>query len=352
MAWLIILLLIVFNALYVIAEFTAVRLRATQLQPLAKRGNRRAAGLLSVLQDGAELDRYVAACQIGITLSSLIAGAYAQGALTAPLAALLQRLGGLGDGAAHSTAAVVVLTGLTSVQVLFGELVPKSFALQFTLRSALWVYAPMRLSLKLYSGFLRVLNGSAHLLMRPFGVKPGRAHHAYTPEELELLIAESAPSGVLASESRCRLLRALALGRRTAGDLMVPRKRIAALDIATSSDEVLRRVIASPYMRLPVCEGSLDKTLGLLHTKDLACHFARHGELPPLRDVLRPLPRVRRGLKADQLLTLLRQQHTSQALVVGRSGRVEGLVGLEDVLETLLGRMGDELKPALEPAHA
>lgn len=352
MAWLIILLLIAVNALYVIAEFTAVRLRATQLQPLVNKGNRRAAGLLATLQDGAKLDRYVAACQIGITLSSLIAGAYAQGALTAPLAGLLQRVGGLGDGAAHSTAAVAVLVVLTGVQVLFGELVPKSFALQFTLRSALWVYAPMRLSLKLYSGFLRVLNGSAHLLLRPFGVKPGRTHHAYTSEELELLIAESPQSGVLAQESRGRLLRAFTLGRRTAGDLMVPRKRIAALDITVAPDEALRRLIASPYMHLPVCEGSLDKALGLLHMKVLAWHFARQEALPPLRDILRPLPRVRRGLKVGPLLTLLREQHAAQALVVGRGGRVEGLVSLEDVLQTLLGRMGDELEPAREPAHA
>ncbi|RKG64541.1 HlyC/CorC family transporter, partial [Corallococcus exercitus] len=327
MAWLVILLLIAVNALYVIAEFTAVRLRATQLRPLAQKGNRRAAGLLAVLQDGAKLDRYVAACQIGITLSSLIVGAYAQGALTAPLAALLQRLGGLGSGAAHSTAEVTVLAGLTGAQVLFGELVPKSFALQFTLRSALWVYAPMRLSLKLYSGFLRVLNGSALVLLRPFGVKPGDdSHHVHTPEELELLIAESHASGSLESEARSQLQRALRLGQRTAGELMVPRKRIAALDITVSPDEVLRRAIASPYMRLPVYEGSLEKVLGLIHTKDLACHYARHGQMPPLRDVLRPLPRVRRGLKADQLLTLLREQRATQALVVGRKGRVEGLV--------------------------
>ena len=351
MAWLVIAFLIAVNALYVVAEFTAVSLRATQLQPLAQKGDRSAAGLLAVLQDGAKLDRYVAACQIGITLSSLVVGAYGQATVALQLAPLLERLGGLQPVAAHSAAALIVLGLLTILQVLFGELVPKALALQFTLRMGLLVYPPMRLSIKLYAGFLKVLNGSGLLILRLFGVKPGGHHHVHSPEELDLLIAESHEAGVLAPEAQRRLHRALTLGRRTAGDLMVPRKRIAALDATASPDEVVQRAITSPYTRLPVYEGSLEKVLGIVHTKDLANHFARQGVVPPLRDVLRPLPTVPRGMKADRLLTLLREQHATQALVVGRKGRVEGLVSLEDVLEELLGRMGDEFKPSLEPAH-
>jgi putative hemolysin len=352
MAWLVILLLIAVNALYVVAEFAAVGLRVTQLQPLAQRGNRRAAGLLEVLQDGARLDRYVAACQIGITLSSLVVGAYGQATVAMQLAPVFERLGGLQPVAAHSAAAIFVLVLLTVLQVLLGELVPKALALQFTVQAGLLTYPPMRLSLKLYAGFLKVLNGSGLLLLRLFKVKPGGHRHVHSPEELDLLIAESHEAGVLASEEQRRLHRALTLGERTAADLMVPRKRIAGLDVRTAPDEVLRRCITSPYTRLLVYEGSLDKVLGIIHTKDLANHFVHHDTLPPLRDVLRPLPTVRRGVKADQLLTLLRERRATQALVVGRGGKVEGLVSLEDVLEELLGRMGDELKPATELAHA
>ncbi len=352
MAWLVIFFLIAVNALYVVAEFAAVSLRVTQLQPLAQRGDRRAKGLLAVLQDGAELDRYVAACQIGVTLCSLIVGAYGQATVALQLVPLFERLGGLNRVTAHSVAALVVLVLLTVLQVLFGELVPKALALQFTLKAGLLTYPPLRLSLKLYAGFLKVLNGSGLLLLRLFGVKPGGHRHVHSPEELDLLIAESHQAGVLAPEQQRRLHRALTLGERKAGDLMVPRKRIAALDVSTSPDEVLRRVISSPYTRLLVHEGTLDKVLGMVHTKHLASHFARHGNLPPLREVVHPLPLVRRGVKADQLLTLLREQRATQALVVGRGAKVEGLVSLEDVLEELLGRMGDELKPAMEPTHA
>ncbi len=262
------------------------------------------------------------------------------------------RLGGLQAAAAHSAAALVVLVLLTVLQVLFGELIPKALALQFTLKAGLLTYPPMRLSLKLYAGFLKVLNGSGLLLLRLFGVKPGGHRHVHSPEELDLLIAESHQAGVLAPEQQRRLHTALTLGQRTAGSLMVPRKRIAALDVSTPPDEVLRRAISSPYTRLPVYEGTLEKVLGIVHTKDLVSHYARHGSLPPLRDVLRPLPTVRRRVKADQLLPLLREQRATQALVVGRNGKVEGLVSLEDVLEELLGRLGDEFKPAMEPAHA
>jgi CBS domain containing-hemolysin-like protein len=352
MAWFIIALLIAVNALYVVAEFAAVSLRVTQLQPLAQRGDRRAKGLLAVLQDGAALDRYVAACQIGITLSSLVVGAYGQATVALQLTPLFERLGGLQPVTAHSVAALVVLVLLTVLQVLFGELIPKALALQFTLRAGLLTYPPMRLSLKLYAGFLKVLNGSGLLLLRLFGVRPGGHRHVHSPEELDLLIAESHQAGVLAPEEQRRLHNALTLGERTAADLMVPRKRIAALDVSAPPDEVLRRAITSPYTRLPVYERTLEKVLGIVHTKDLANHFARHGTLPPLREVLRPLPTVRRGVKADQLLTLLREQRATQALVVNRGGKVEGLVSLEDVLEELLGRMGDEFKPAMEPAHA
>ncbi len=352
MAWLIILLLIGVNALYVIAEFTAVSLRVTQLQPLAQRGNRRAAGLLKVLQDGARLDRYVAACQIGITLSSLIVGAYSQATVAQQLTPLFERLGGMQSVAAHSVSAVVVLVLLTVLQVLLGELVPKALALQFTVRAALLTYPAMRLSLKLYAGFLAVLNGSGLLLLRLFKVKPGGHRHVHSPEELDLLIAESQEAGVLPSEQQRRLHQALTMGERTAGDLMVPRKRIAGIDIRTAPDEAVRRAIASPYTRLPVYEGSLDKVLGIIHTKDLANHLARHGTPPPLRELLRPLPTVRRGVKMNQLLALLREQRATQALVVGRGGKVEGMVSLEVVLEELLGRMADEFKPAMEPAHA
>jgi putative hemolysin len=351
MAWLVIGVLIAVNALYVIAEFCAVSLRPTQLQPLAQQGNRRAAELLAVLQDGERLDRYVGASQIGITLSSLIVGAYGQAAVAPQFAALLERFAGLSSARAHSVAALVFLVLLTALQVLLGELVPKAVALQFTVRAGLWSYPPMRLSLKVYAGFLRVLNGSGLLLLRLFKVKPGNHRHIHSPEELDLLIAESRQAGVLEPEEHRRLHSALTLGERTAADLMVPRERIAALEVHTPPDEVLRQAIASPYTRLPVYEGSMDRVLGIVHTKDLARHVARRGVLPPLRDLLRPLPTVHRGVKADQLLALLRARRATQALVVGRDERVEGLVSLEDVLEELLGRVGDEFKPAMEPAH-
>ena len=350
-ATLVLLFLVALNALYVVAEFAAVSIRATQLQPVADGGDRRAAGLLAVLRDDVELDRYVAACQIGITLASLISGAYSQAVVSPALAGVLQSTG-LTRAMAHSVAAGAVLVALTVAQVLFGELIPKALTLQFPLQTALLTYRPMRLSLKLYRGFLAVLNGSAHGLLGLFGVKPGSHHHVHSPEELDLLMAESRKEGVLAPEQHEQLHGVLTLGQRSAQDLMIPISRVRSLELTATAEEVLREISSSPYSRLPVHASGLDHTLGLVHTKDVATHFARHGSVPPLRQLLRPLPRVEGHVSADRLLEQLRKLRASLALVVAASGHVEGLISLDDVLASLLGQLGDELKPAGGHTHA
>src|SRR5688572_15385451 len=161
--------LILVNALYVAAEFAAVSVRRSRLQQLAADGNPLAAWLLPLITSPAELDRYIAACQIGITLSSLVLGAYAQATIAVALAPLFARLGGLQDVAAESTSIVVVLLLLTVAQVVFGELVPKSLALQYPTQTALYTLLPMIPSRWVYRPFIAWLNGTALLLLRLMG---------------------------------------------------------------------------------------------------------------------------------------------------------------------------------------
>jgi len=146
-AWFVVISLILVNALYVAAEFGAVGVRRSRISQLAQGGNSLAKRLLSVVQDARELDRYVAACQIGITLSSLVLGAYGQATIARDLATLLRDAAGFQPGIAASTGAAVVLLFLTALQVVFGELVPKSLALQYPTRTALYTNLPMQWSL-------------------------------------------------------------------------------------------------------------------------------------------------------------------------------------------------------------
>lgn len=345
-------LLIALNALYVAAEFAALGTRRTKVQQLAEDGNPTAAYLHAVLSDAERLDSYIAACQVGITLSSLVLGAYGQAVLAKGLAPLLAGLGWVGDVAAESTAAAVVLISLTALQMVLGELVPKSIALQYPTQTALSTARPMRLSLRLLSWFIVVLNGSSNAILRLFGVRIGGHRHIHSPEEIELLIAESRDGGLLEPDEHRRLHRALRLGARPVSQLMVPRLRMDAIDVESPPDEVLRRVIESPYTRLPVYRGNRDTVIGVIHTEDLARHMARYGDPPSVERLVRPVAIIPETATGERLLRLLRERRCHQAIVVNEFGGVEGLVTLDDVLEELLGEVQDELKDAEDqPEH-
>ncbi len=345
LAWVIITLLILLTALYVAAEFGAVSARRSRLRRLAEDGHARAARLLPVLDDPRALDRYIAASQIGITLSSLILGAYGQATLAPTIEPLLVRYAGLQPATAQSTAAAAVLISLTTLAVILGELVPKSLALQNPTGTALFTFVPMQWSLRAFSWSITLLNGSGVLLLRLLRLPSTGHRHVHSPEEIELLIAESRDGGLLEPLEQVRLHRALRLGLRTARQLMVPRARLAALDASLPFDDLLRTVAASPYSRLPVYRDSLDHVLGILHIKDVVARYVKSGTLP-LMSMLRPIVRVPEAMPADRLLAFLRERRSHQALVVDSAGQVVGLITLADVVAELLGGVADEFKAA------
>jgi putative hemolysin len=338
--WLLVVLLIAINALYVLAEFGAVATRASRMKQIAKEGNQSARRLLPILEDPRQLDRYIAACQIGITLSSLILGAYGQFRLTPGLASLLEHRVGLQPLAALSSAAVSVLIGLSAMQMVLGELLPKSLALQYPARTALYTSFPMAISLRLFSVLTKVLNGSALILLRAFRLPVVRTRHIHSPDELELLIAESKEGGLLKPEEYRRLYRALQLGKRTVRQLMVPRAYIQSVDLNDPIKEILAAVSNSPYTRLPVHHGSLDKVAGLLHAKDLVQHFFLEEKVESLTSLLRPIVFVPETLTADRLFAQLRHSRTHLVLVINEHGDVTGLVTWQDVLFEVLGGRG------------
>jgi putative hemolysin len=346
---LVIIVLVLINTLYVAAEFSAVSVRRSRLEELAQNGNRAARLLTTVIRDPAALDRYVAACQIGITLSSLVLGAYGQATVAAPLAPRLSAVTGLDAGTAESVSVVGVLIALTVLQVIIGELVPKSIALQYPTRTALVTAVPMRASLWLLRWFIAVLNGSGVMILRWLGMGAQGSHrHIHSPEELELLIAESRDGGLLEPQEHQRLHQALRLSLRSAAQLMVPRSAVVGLDLQWSSARILDAVIASPYTRLPVYDGAIDRTLGVVHVRDVATTFARTHDLETLRKRIRPVPAVPESMPADEVLRTLRDSHSHQALVVDEYGAVAGLITLQDVVAELLGEVRNEFKAGTE----
>ena len=337
--------LIALTALYVAAEFAAVSVRRSRIRQRAEQGDAAALRLLPYLDDPQALDRYIAACQIGITLTSLIIGAYGQASLAAPMADLIRRLApNVSEAGARSTAAAVILVVLTVLAMVLSELVPKSLALQFPTQVALRTSLPMRWSLIAFSVFIRFLNGSGNLALRAMGVQPVGHRHIHSPEEIDLLIAESRDGGLLEPDEHRRLRRALQLGIRPARHLMVPRQEIVGVEIDTPIDQVLTRMAQTPYTRLPVYRGDIDHVEGLLHTKDLFRGYLEAGRVRSIRELMRPILMVHESVTADRLLTLMRERRSHVAIVMDEFGGVAGLVTLDDVLTEVMGEIADEFR--------
>jgi len=345
-------ILIAVNALYVAAEFAAVSVRRSRIQGLAESGNRLAGTLLPVVAEPARLDRYIAACQIGITLSSLVLGAYGQIALPGILAPRLEDLGVSGEAAARTSAAVIVLVGLTSLQVVLGELVPKSLALQFPTQVALYTVIPMRWSLVLFRPFIAVLNGSGLAILRLFGAAQGGHGHIHSPDEIELLIVQSGDGGVLEPDERLRLRRALRLGDRRAHEVMVPRRRIVAVDASDPPQEIERRISDSRYTRIPVYRDSVDNVIGMLHAKDLMLQILDEGNIGPIERLLRPMAVVPDSAPVYHVLSNMREARAHQAVVVDEFGGVAGLITLDDLLDEVLGDVDEGTEPSMASAEA
>jgi putative hemolysin len=335
--------LIAFNGLYVAAEFAAVSVRRSRVRQLAEEGDRRARELLPTLEDPQSLDAYIAACQVGITISSLVLGAFGQATLGATLAPAFQDWGAMQPVAAQSTSAAVILVLLTTLQMVLGELVPKSVTLQYPTRLALLTVLPMRWSRRLLAWFVALLNGSGWAVLRLLGIDASGHQHLHSPDEIQFLIAESREGGYLRPEEQRRLNHALGLTQRTARELMVPRTELVALEEDTPFDEAVRTMADAPYTRFPVYSGSIDHVVGIVHAKDVAVQ--RLTDQPrPLRELMRPVLAVHELVSADRVLALMREQHGVMALVVDDFGGTSGIVTAEDILTELLGDVGDEFK--------
>jgi CBS domain containing-hemolysin-like protein len=349
--WAVIAGLIFANALYVAAEFGAVGARRSRIRRLAEDKDRLARRLLPHIDDPAALDRYVGTSQVGITVSSLTLGAYAQATLTIALTSFMTGEFGIAGAPAASVSAAIVLAGLTTVQLVLGELVPKALALQYPTQTALATVLPMSWSLAVFRPVISALNGAANLLLRLIGAREQAHRHLHSPEEIDLLIAESRDGGLLEPAEQQRLRRALHLGRRTARDLMVPRERLTMLEAGAPWSEIVRTVAASPFSRIPVYRRATDRVVGLLRVKDLVDRYVAEGPVP-LERLMRPIVQVPEDLTADRVIAQLRERRTHAVIVVDQAERATGLITIQDVLGELLGLPATPAEADARPAGA
>jgi len=330
--------LIGFNALYVAAEFATISSRRSRLAEMAAGGDRAAARLSAIAGDPRRLDAYVATCQVGITVSSLVLGFYGQGRVATALAPWLGHTG-LSQVAAASIAAVAVLLLLTGLQVVLGELVPKNVGVRFPERLAILTWWPMRWSQWLLHPLVALFNGSGAAVLRVFGAQPtAEGLHVHRPEEIILLARESAAGGLLEPEERRLLENALRWRNLTVRQAMVPRTHVLAAPVDTPAEDLLALLAGSPHARLVVHEGGLDHVVGLVHLKDLLC-MAAYGSVRP---VLREPVYVPITARASEVFALLQRERSPVAVVLDEHGGTAGITSLDDLVEALFGDLHDE----------
>jgi len=336
LVWAGVALLVLTNALYVAAEFGAVGVQRSRIRRLSDDGSGLARRLLPFVENPASLTRYIGASQIGITVSSLMLGALAQATFSGALVPGLAAAFALTPAEAQSASVAVVLAALTCAQVVLGELVPKALALQYPTETALATVVPLQWSLAVFRPAIAVLSGAARLVLRMTRTPIQRHGHLHSPEEIDLLIAESRDGGLLEADEQQRLRRALRLGRRHARDLMVPLAHLTMLSADATWDDVIGTVAASPFSRLPVYRGAPSHIVGTLRVKDLLQRYVAEGPVPIGR-LMRPVVSIDGDVAADRVVALLREHRAHQAVVTDADGRAAGLVTIQDVLNELVG---------------
>jgi len=339
-------LLVFANAFYVAAEFATVSARKTRISQMAGEDNRLAKTLLPIVEDRQALDNYVAACQVGITVSSLMLGAYGQNTVATMLTPLLVHLGNLADTVAYSISAITVLIFLTILQVVMGELFPKSIAIQYPERMALMVVEPMKWSLAVFKPFIWFLNGSGNLILKLLrGGYADEYSRVHSPAEIELLVRASHQGGVLDAEEQQMLRNAFRLRELSARQVMVPRTRVVAAPLESSVDDLVELACDAGFTRIPIYQTRIDNIVGFVHIKDL--FGLRLQGLQDPTPALREITYVPETLSIAEVWTTLNSSHQYIAIVLDEYGGTAGLITIEDLVEEIFGELQDEFDDEL-----
>ncbi|MGI8420756.1 MAG: hemolysin family protein [Gaiellaceae bacterium] len=323
--------LILLNGFFVAAEYGLVTARRTRIMELQHAGNRRARAVLKIV---AEPPRFIAAMQLGVTLTSLAIGALGEPALARVFDPVL----------ASILAIALAFLIITFLHVLIGELVPKGIALGHSERVALAVSTPVRGFFVLAKPVIWALQRSSELVLRLLGLEPpGAEGDVHSEAELKMLLSASTKHGEIELGEQEMLNKVFDFADKEASDVMVPRPQVVAISVAMPSEQALVAVIDSPFTRYPVYRDSLDDILGILHVRDLFRDMHDRGlEAVRLEDLIRPAHMVPETKDLAALLTEFRRTSQHMAIVVNEYGNMEGIVTLEDLIEEIVGEIEDE----------
>src|SRR5438270_9556165 len=324
-------ILILVNAFFVAAEYGLVTARRTRIIELHHQGNRRARAVLKITSDP---QQFIAAMQLGVTLTSLGIGALGEQALAHAFESWL----------ATALAVILAYLILTYFHVVIGELVPKGVALGHAEGTALWVSALVRASFTVSAPFVWVLRKSTDAVLHVLGLEPPSAEREPLSEaELRMLLSRSSEQGEIEHEEQQMIDKVFVFGDKDVADVMVPRPEVVAISAELPSEEALAAVLDSPYTRYPVYGESLDDVIGVLHVRDLFTAVHDRGLASVrLAEIVRPAYIVPETKDLASLLQEFRKTNNHFAVVVDEYGGMAGICTLEDLLEEIVGEIEDE----------
>ncbi len=349
-----VLALVIINGFFVATEFALVSVRRSRIESLVAEGNHRARNVLSALQD---LDGFIAATQLGITIASIGLGWVGEPAMAQLLDPLFEAIfpSSVATATSHTIAFIFAFSIITFLHVVFGELAPKSLALQHAESTAFVVASPVRLFLNLFRPVIFTMNWVGQAFLSLVGVEPAVGHNLiYSEEELRVIVAASKESGELYETEEEIIRRAFVFHDYTADDIMVPRTELVALAGDASLETIAFVIREHKFARYPVYGRDLDDILGLLYVKDLIDLMVNvpDGKADfDIQQLLRPVSTVPASIPIDSLLDLMKSNRTHVVIAIDEYGGTAGMVTLDDIVERVVGDVPDEFERTSDEVH-
>jgi CBS domain containing-hemolysin-like protein len=334
-----VLALVFANGFFVAAEFAIVTVRKTRLDQLIDEGNRRARAVRRAASDPAS---YIAATQLGITMTSLALGWVGEPAIAEFVRPGIDFLPAhIAEATAHSVSVVIAFAIVTALHITLGELAPKTIALESPERTALLVVGPTEAFRTVFWPFIRLLNGMGRGVVRLLGFHGSGGHGlVHSEEELKMLVTASQEAGVLEEEEEQMLHRVFDFADMTAGQIMVPRTELVAVEASVTGDDLLKAVAAAGFSVIPVYRTNLDNVVGMLHAVDVVKAMVSRNNDVTAGSIARETLTVPETMAADDLLVSLRQKSVREAIVIDEYGGTAGLVTFEWLMERIVGVAG------------
>ena len=332
-------LFILLTAFFVGAEFAILKVRMSRLDQLISEGNKKAVLAKKVTQD---LDYYLSACQLGITITALVLGALGEPTVEKMLAPVFDFLN-VGETLSTALSYVIALSVVTFLHVVLGELMPKTLAIQYADRMTLFLAPPLYWFGQVSKPFISILNGSARLLLKAFGVKPAGHDEVYSEEELKMIVTQSYEGGEINQTELAYLENIFAFDTRQLQDIMIPRSEVIMLEKQQTLEQMVAVIEEFEYTRYPVIDVTKKKNdvIGFINTKEMLNDIAV-GRTKDITSFIHDIPRFKSTTTIKEVFLKMQQTRKHMAVVTDGKGSIVGLLTMEDILSEVVGEIQDE----------